>query len=47
MSRSKQPVIVSGHYDFVVRVWDLLSRKQLYTLEVRVAGYWWTNGGVR
>ena len=36
VSRAKQPVIVSGHYDFVVRVWDLLSRKQLYTLEVRV-----------
>ena len=33
VSRAKQPVIVSGHYDFNVRVWDLLSRKLLYTLE--------------
>ena len=33
VSRAKLPVIVSGHYDFNVRVWDLLSRKLLYTLE--------------
>lgn len=33
VSRAKQPVIVSGHYDFNVRVWELTSRKLLYILE--------------
>lgn len=33
VSRSKKPFICSGHYDFVVRVWDLIERKLLFALK--------------
>jgi WD40 repeat protein len=33
VSRSEQPFICSGHYDYVVRVWDLIQRKLLFTLQ--------------
>jgi hypothetical protein len=33
VSKSKMPFICSGHYDFFVRVWDLIERKLLFTLK--------------
>eukprot|EP00596_Hydrurales_sp_CCMP1899_P010292 CAMPEP_0119039332 /NCGR_PEP_ID=MMETSP1177-20130426/8747_1 /TAXON_ID=2985 /ORGANISM="Ochromonas sp, Strain CCMP1899" /LENGTH=333 /DNA_ID=CAMNT_0007003057 /DNA_START=673 /DNA_END=1674 /DNA_ORIENTATION=- len=33
VSKSKLPFICSGHYDFFVRVWDLIERKLLFTLK--------------
>jgi WD40 repeat protein len=33
VSRTSKPFICSGHYDFVVRVWDLIERKLLFILK--------------
>jgi WD40 repeat protein len=33
VSKSKMPFICSGHYDFFIRVWDLIERKLMFTLK--------------